>query len=447
MVIVCAMSSPVALGTVIDDRYRVDREIGEGGMGVVVQATHLVLNQPVAIKFLRQEAMADNEAVERFIREAQAAAKVRSEHIVRVHDVAATANGTPYLVMEYLEGEVLSSMLASRGALPVREAVRFAIQMCEALAATHAAGIVHGDLKPENIYIAGLGDAPRRVKLLDFGISKIALDASDVDGGGVVMGTPAYMAPEQFRAGTVSTASDIWALGAVLYEMLAGAPPFPGDTLEAIRERVLSARVLPIGRNDVPPGLEDILQRCLQKTARDRWGSAAELATRLETYAPTESTAQRLVGLPPSSASRTSQKLVPTVVLPDRQNRKRYGTWAFAGIGLASVAVVLLLVTMMRRSTRPEPAIDALAPPVAADTSTSATEMTPSPEPSAPKPSDDAVPPTASVATDTAKRTGAGPGPTRRPQRGSRSGPRPAATDSSSSSSPADDGERFGTRK
>jgi len=454
------MSLPVAHGTVIDERYRIDRVIGEGGMGVVMLATHLVLGQPVAIKFLRHDATIDADAVKRFVREAQAAAKVQSEHIVRVHDVATLPNGAPYLVMEYVEGDVLSALLSSHGPLPVRDAVRYAIQTCEALAATHAAGIVHGDLKPENIYIAGAADGPRRVKLLDFGISKIVIDdAAGARHADVVMGTPAYMAPEQFETGTVQAASDIWALGAVLYEMLAGAPPFHGETPEEIRGGVISVAVAPIARADMPPGLFDIVQRCLQKRPADRWRSAAELAAALEEHAPLESTAQRLVSLPPPGGNgRTSQKLIPTVVLSNRQ-KAGHGTWAFAAIGMGIVALVLMLVGAMRHfrsapewaSTQPAPSVNGAAPAVAtaAEARTSETTVTtgtvPAASTSARLPS--AAPAVAaSTATETSKR--ATP-PARRPRSSPRSGTRPAATDAPRPPPPApsDESDRFGTRK
>lgn len=446
------MSIPVALGTVIDERYRVDRVIGEGGMGVVMQATHLVLAQPVAIKFLRQQAMGDADAVRRFVREAQAAAKVQSEHIVRVHDVAVLPNGAPYLVMEYVEGEVLSSMLSARGPLPIREAVRYAVQICEALAMTHAAGIVHGDLKPENIYIAGFGDSPRRVKLLDFGISKILYD----EPGGhhdVLMGTPAYMAPEQFETGTVQACSDIWALGAVLYEMLAGAPPFLRDSPDEIRAAVMSEPVAPIGRPDMPPGLYALIQLCLKKDPAERWSSAAELAAALEEHAPLESTAQRLISLPPPPTVRTSQKFVPTVVLSDR--RKGHGTWAVAAIGMAIVGLVLLLVGAMRHlRTTPDwsaaqpppaaPAIPAVVPPVAGSApreTAAAPETT-----SAAAASTSAAPSSASVVLEGSKRTAS---PPKRPRTSPRGGARPPATTDGAGTAapPPDDGDRFGTRK
>lgn len=340
---------PVAVGTVIAERYRVDGILGEGGMGVVVVATHLVLQQRVAIKFLRREAMVDVDAVNRFIREAQAAAKVQSEHVVRVQDVAQLADGTPFIVMEYVDGMVLSTLLASQVRLPVRDAVRFAIQTCEALAEAHAAGIAHGDLKPDNIYIAGATDGARRVKLLDFGISRIIVEESTAETPSLVMGTPWYMPPEQFATGTIDHRADLWALGIVLYEMLSGETPFHGDTPEQIRARVFSESVAPIGRPDMPSGLNEVVLRCLEKDPRDRWPSAVELAAALELYAPIESSAQRLerASLRPGATS-TSQRLVPTVLIP---SRRPGSMWALAVLGFVGIVGLLFILVSLRFKT------------------------------------------------------------------------------------------------
>ncbi len=439
------MAVPVSVGSVVAERYRVDGILGSGGMGVVVMATHLVLKQRVAIKFLRPEVLADANAVSRFVREAQAAATVQNEHVVRVQDVAALPDGTPYIVMEYVEGMVLSTLIASQGRLPVGEAVRYAVQTCEALAATHAAGIVHGDLKPENIYIAGTGGGPRRVKLLDFGISKIALeDAGGARPSDVVMGTPAYMAPEQFEAGSVQARSDIWALGAVLYEMLAGAPPFLGETPDEIRVGVMSEPIAPIGRPDMPPGLEDVIQLCLHKNPEERWGSAAELAAALEEYAPAGSAPQRHVSLPPAANVRTSQKFVPTVVLSNRQ-KTGYGTWAFAAIGMAIVALVLMLVGAthhFRNAPLPidlQPAAVAAAPAAVPDEPASTASASPAPPPAEPVMAIATAAPSTSIAADPPKRT---PGRRPKPRNGART---PGTADAPQT--PPDDGDRFGTRK
>jgi serine/threonine-protein kinase len=422
---------------VIAQRYQVEGILGEGGMGVVVMATHLVLQQRVAIKFLRREAMADADAVDRFVREARAAACVQSEHVVRVQDVAMLDDGTPYIVMEYVEGTVLSTLLASHGPMPIRDAARFAIQTCDALVETHAAGIVHGDLKPENIYIAGAPEGTRKVKLLDFGISKI-LREDRVSRESFVMGTPAYMSPEQFESGAVDVRSDLWSLGAVLYEMLSGTPPFPGDSPETIRDAVMKGTIPPIARAGVPPGLVDIVYRCLEKNPKKRHASAAELAAELELYAPVESSSLRLERTSTrlrTAAMSTSQRLVPTVVLPSR--RRSYGTWALAFAGLAGIiSLVVGLLYASGHIGRRKPVAAAAAtvpePPATVSAAPIASVALDAPAPAAASPS-------ASLSSAAAKSSAprARPTPTtRRPA----VGPVPAP-------SPSAEADRFGTRK
>jgi serine/threonine-protein kinase len=377
----------LAPGVVIGERYRIDRMLGQGGMGIVVQATHLVLEQRVAIKFLRREAMSDPDAVRRFVREAQAAAKVQSEYVVRVQDVASLPDGTPFIVMEYVEGVGLAPLMASRGALPIREAVRYALQTCEALAATHAAGIVHGDLKPENIFIAG-SDGPRRVKVLDFGISKIVFEEQP----SVILGTPSYMAPEQLSGGTVTTTADIWALGVLLYEMLAGTLPFRGDGVEGLVKSVTRENVPPIQRADLPAGLFDVVQRCLEKDASRRWANAAALVAALEPFAESATERVEQVSMPVNVVS--TQRHAPTVVVSRREGG--YGGWVLlaAVIGIAGVVLVTVSITRRARpvdldrptsAAVPAQVAPAPAPPEVQTAEARIPEMTPSQLPSARK--------------------------------------------------------------
>src|SRR5689334_23477229 len=211
----------VQTGAVLSGKYRIERMLGVGGMGVVMAAHHLQLDERVAIKFLLPDGMNNEEAVARFDREARTAAKIKSEHVARVIDVGSLENGSRYIVMEYLEGADLASFLRSRRLLPVEEAVEFVLQACEALAEAHALGIIHRDLKPENLFLVRRADGLVSVKVLDFGISKItALTGSGREVGitktSTIMGSPLYMSPEQMTcAKDVDFRTDIWAMGAI----------------------------------------------------------------------------------------------------------------------------------------------------------------------------------------------------------------------------------------
>jgi serine/threonine-protein kinase len=288
-------SSGVHPGDVLAGKYRVDRILGEGGMGVVVAAHHIQLDERVAIKFLVRGAMTNAEAVARFDREARAAVKIKSEHVARVIDVGRLESGAPYMVMEYLEGGDLAAWLSARGPLQLDQAVEFILQACEALAEAHVLGIIHRDLKPANLFCVRRSDGQLTIKVLDFGISK--LTAPDVAGGSnpsltrtsATMGTPIYMSPEQVRSSrSVDARTDIWALGVILYELLAGRPPFHADSMMELAVKIATEPLprLSTLRADVPPGLEAVIGRCTEKDPNRRFSHVGELALALVPFAP-----------------------------------------------------------------------------------------------------------------------------------------------------------------
>jgi serine/threonine protein kinase len=285
------VNSPLQAGDLVAGKYRVDRVLGEGGMGIVVAATHEQLEQRVALKFLLPDLVSNVEVVRRFMREARAAVKIHSEHVARVLDVGATETGTPYMVMEYLDGEDLSQILTDRGPLPVEEAAGFLLEACEAIAEAHSLGIVHRDLKPSNLFVARRPSGKPIVKVLDFGISKVPPSAKDAASTSTtaLMGSPLYMSPEQMVApATVDVRTDVWCLGVVLYEMLSQRLPFEGETMPALIFNVVEKPHVPLRavRPDLPEGLDAVIDRCLEKKQPQRFASIAELARALVPFGP-----------------------------------------------------------------------------------------------------------------------------------------------------------------
>ena len=280
-------SPALALGRVVGGKYRVEAEIGRGGTSVVYRATHLQLDQQVALKVLSTEALLFPECVERLRREARAVSQIRSEHVVRVHDIGELATGddaltVPYLVMEHLSGLDLAVVLSRRGPMALELAVECILQACEALAEAHALGIVHRDLKPANLFLTEGVDGSPCVKVLDFGISRMSRSPglTSLTDPGIVVGTPSYMAPEQMEAPhTGDPRSDIWALGTILHELLIGRPPFAGESLPQIFMKIMRsppARPSKL-RAGVPPEVDAIVAGCLAVEVTDRFQNVAEL--------------------------------------------------------------------------------------------------------------------------------------------------------------------------
>jgi serine/threonine-protein kinase len=285
-------------GSVIAGKYRIQGMLGAGGMGVVVSAMHLQLDQRVAIKFMSPLNLLIPDGVARFMAEARIAARIQCEHVVRVFDVASLEDGTPYIVMEHLEGDDLAGELRRVGPFRVSDAIDCVLQASEAIAEAHAAGVVHRDLKPGNLFACRRPDQSTMIKVLDFGVSKLLRksDALQVQlvstAPNVIMGSPVYCSPEQIVASkSVDARADIWALGAILHELLSGRPPFRGGTLIEVIHNVMNVPVEPLAtlRSDVPPELDAAIGRCLAKAPADRFPSTAELARALVPFAPRRS--------------------------------------------------------------------------------------------------------------------------------------------------------------
>jgi serine/threonine protein kinase len=283
------LASPVSEGEIVAGKYRVERVLGIGGMGVVVSARHTTLDQVVAIKFLvANQFDSREEAIGRFLGEARAAARIESDYVCRVFDVGTLPTGVPFMVMEHLEGRDLDDEILERGQLDLVEAVDYVLQAADALAAAHALGIVHRDIKPANLFLALRPDGTRRVKVLDFGISKAGGEGGPrLTEGASSLGTPAYMSPEQVRgADDVDARTDIWGLGAILYELITGQMAFVGDDVKSVLDHVVNDDPCPMQslRRNAPSELEAIVMRCLDRERDRRWPSAATFARALSTY-------------------------------------------------------------------------------------------------------------------------------------------------------------------
>lgn len=308
----------IEIGRVFAGKYRIERLLGQGGMGVVFAVEHVELHEPFAIKLMQGREFSNARAVERFLREARAAVRLRSktEHIVQVFDVGRIGSGEPYIVMEMLDGQDLNDLLTKQGVLSMTHACMYVLHACRALDAAHQLGIIHRDLKPANLFLTRRSDGSPCIKVLDFGISKYVADGEDsadieITGTQDVMGSPLYMSPELAKAArNASPRSDIWALGAILYKLLTGRAPIQAPSPAELFAELLSTTKVTrptVFRPDISPEVETIILRCLEKNPALRYESVAQLMHDIEPFTM-------------GSGTRSGEESLSTILMPTTQS-------------------------------------------------------------------------------------------------------------------------------
>jgi serine/threonine-protein kinase len=346
----------LAAGQVLAGKYRVDRRLGGGGMSAVYRGFHLGLEQPIAIKVLLPRLAANAQYLTRFVREAKAAAKLRGNHVGRVLDVG--TDGAAFIVMELLEGEDLAALLARRGTFEIAEAVDYIIQACDGLARAHAANIIHRDVKPGNLFLTHADGEPC-VKVIDFGVAKqIEEEQTQLTNTSEIFGSPQYMSPEQVRASkNVGPRSDVWSLGCVLYEFLAGAAPFVSPSIMTLTSLILSEPAPPLRkrRADVPPDLEAIILKCLEKDPQKRHASVIDLAIALAPFGRpnlngriVDSLRRLKIGDATPAPVRRSVPSLSAVAPPKK--KKALSPKVIVVTGAATFALVLLIAFFVDRA-------------------------------------------------------------------------------------------------
>jgi serine/threonine protein kinase len=386
------------LGAKVDGRYEVVALLGEGGMGKVYKVRHLALDRTFAMKVLRRDVARDEQLAARFIQEAKATASIKHPNVVSITDFGRLADDTPYFVMELLVGDTLATLLRE-GRIATRVAVPILLRIASALAASHEAGVVHRDLKPENIFLLGkrvAGRVPEDVRLVDFGAAKI-MGKSRLTKKGIVFGTPHYMSPEQASGGTVDHRTDIYALGVIMYEMLAGRVPFEADTYMGVLTQHMYVDPTPpsvVLANGTDLGeLEAVTMRALAKEPKKRFASMHEMIAKIEAVATSESPNE--IDAAPKSEKvkvdpferahiRIDRDDLPTGddierALSSEQAANELRRRRLAVAGIVSVLLAVLIVAIARpKKTEPVPTAD--VPPVAHVNPTTTIASTPTAE-------------------------------------------------------------------
>jgi serine/threonine-protein kinase len=360
-----ARSNDPLRGATIDNRYKVEAAIGEGGMGVVYRCRHTIIGKKVAMKVLRSDLARDQEVMERFLNEAKAASAIGNPHIIDISDFGQLPDSSTYFVMEYLDGISLADAIGEGRPLPVPRIVAIARQLAEGLFAAHAAGIIHRDLKPDNIYLVTRGTDRDFVKILDFGIAKVSNTGERLTRAGTVFGTPHYMSPEQAAGAPIDHRCDIYSLGVILYEMSSGKVPFDADNFMGILTQHMYKAPVPIRAlipepQEVPPGLEAIVLKCLSKRPEQRYQTMEEVAfdlDRLEAGVIPEAVAEMMgrsagFNVPADYFQRAAMPApVPATPDPTTTGTNRWPLYAgLAGV-LAAVGIVVFIFSRSQLST------------------------------------------------------------------------------------------------
>jgi tRNA A-37 threonylcarbamoyl transferase component Bud32 len=397
------------LGATIDGRYKVEAVLGEGGMGIVYRCTHTIIGKKVAMKVLRADLARDAEVTERFLNEAKAASSIGNAHIIDISDFGQFPDGAAYFVMEFLGGQPLSKLLEGGQPLPVGRILHLARQMAEGLSAAHAANIVHRDLKPDNIFLVDRGGERDFIKILDFGIAKVSTSAegSKLTRAGAVFGTPHYMSPEQAAGQPVDHRGDIYSFGVILYELASGRLPFDADNFMGILTQHMYKAPVPIralvpAPQDVPPGLEAIVLKCLSKRAEHRYQSMAELIVEFDKLAAggvpdavPEMMARSGGFNVPVDYFKKGQMPAPVPAMPSDRAGARGSRWpVYAGIAgvLAAIGIVVGIFTKSQQSSATQPTTQAVTQDTAQAKPPAETAPTPTVAAVAPAPTVAAAP-------------------------------------------------------